>query len=400
MPKWIILAFIIAAAATPALAERPRTEQFNTKHYNVRTNVDRALAKQIAMHMEAVYIEYERRLAGFRGSTQRMDLYLFGTQEDYLAFLAEFGIDARHTAGIFFMGPAESGLVTWTEGQSRSRMFSILQHEGFHQFAVARISPNLPIWANEGIAEYFAEAVMVRGTLRTGRASSARIDRIRLAIAREWVVPFDELLSMSNEQWWQRSQSDRGAGAAVLYDQAWSMVYFLVHADEKLRAAFMNYLKAINQRKSPEDAFAEAFGDGASPRSFERRWQEYMLKLEPDPITTATMQAEFLVHGMRFLHEKDIRPRAIVQLKTERQEFSFRLMRNHHGLVTEVAASDDENFEPPRPKKSARPTAIKIRAGRDRSVPADVVIIGLEYPIRARWKKDKRGQLNLEVVYE
>jgi hypothetical protein len=33
----------------------------------------------------------------------------------------------------------------------------VVQHEGFHQFVAQVIRGDMPIWANEGLAEYFGE---------------------------------------------------------------------------------------------------------------------------------------------------------------------------------------------------------------------------------------------------
>ena len=40
-----------------------------------------------------------------------------------------------------------------------ARTWHTVQHEGFHQFAHVVIRGDLPIWVNEGLAEYFGEAV-------------------------------------------------------------------------------------------------------------------------------------------------------------------------------------------------------------------------------------------------
>lgn len=394
----LVLLIVGLCVASPAVAA-PRLGQFTSKHYNVNTDVERDLAKRIASHMDLVYGEYANRMEDFRGASDRMNLFLFRTQQGYIEFLRGHGMNAQNTAGLFFVRPELSGLATFIEGQSRAQMYSVLQHEGFHQFAFFRISPHLPIWANEGIAEYFAEAVMVGGALRTGRASAPRIRRVVHAIDDDRVLPFDELLSMSNEQWSRRVVGGQNT-VGLMYDQAWSMVHFLVHKNDDLRKAFMTYLRQIHRGASPDDAFHEAFGADASPRSFERHWQEYMLELEPDPITTATMQAEFLAHGVKMLHEQGTRVRAIGTLKEELRKVRFRLVRSHQGQVTEISAADDENFKPPPSGRSARPASIKIVPVRDRSIPAEVIINGLEYRIRAQWVRDKQGKLAMEIVYE
>ena len=45
-------------------------------------------------------------------------------------------------------------------------MWHVAQHEGFHQFAWSRFAEDLPVWVNEGMAEFFGESVIVGDTLR------------------------------------------------------------------------------------------------------------------------------------------------------------------------------------------------------------------------------------------
>ena len=44
-----------------------------------------------------------------------------------------------------------------------------VQHEGFHQFAHAVIGGDIPTWLNEGLAEYFGEALFTGGRVRPRR---------------------------------------------------------------------------------------------------------------------------------------------------------------------------------------------------------------------------------------
>ena len=123
-----------------------------------------------------MFEEYARRLSGFRTlSRELFPLYLFATEDNYLRFFAERGIDGSNTVGMFFVNGQGSGLATWLGDQPMPRVLSTLQHEGFHQFAWSHISRDLPQWVNEGLAEYFGEALLVRGKFRIGQASESKL---------------------------------------------------------------------------------------------------------------------------------------------------------------------------------------------------------------------------------
>jgi len=146
-----------SSSAQPAHAPGTRWT-FNSRYYAVTTDLDDPkLAEDIARHMDAVYVEFASRMAGFRPNpnaavrpNERMPLYVLTKEDDYLALLRGFGFNAQHSGGVFFRTPKTSGLATWVKGQSRLKMYYVLQHEGFHQFADARIASNLPQWVTIG----------------------------------------------------------------------------------------------------------------------------------------------------------------------------------------------------------------------------------------------------------
>ncbi|MCH7870980.1 MAG: hypothetical protein IID33_04705, partial [Planctomycetes bacterium] len=111
------------------------------RRYQITTDVDRKLAKQIANHMDRVYAEYDRRLSDFHARDSRaMPLYILSTRKAYMKIMREnFGINASNTSGMFFVNERGPMLSAWVQGQSRARLFETLRHEGFHQFAWARI---------------------------------------------------------------------------------------------------------------------------------------------------------------------------------------------------------------------------------------------------------------------
>ena len=266
LPVLLLLCSAAAAVGEPgAGAEaKPRAAKwtFNSRFYAVTTDLtDRKLAQDIARHMDAVYAEYSARMAGFRPNPyaavkpdERMPLYVMNTYEDYLGLVEGFGFSAANSGGVFFRSPRGSGLATWVKGQSRLKMYYVLQHEGFHQFADARIASNLPQWVNEGLAEYFGDALMVKGRLQPGKLDRERLERMKRAVDAGAVLSFKELMTMSGQDWMERVTSGDKA-ASLMYDMAWSVCYSLVHGGPKYRAALEQYLALLNRGTQPREAF-------------------------------------------------------------------------------------------------------------------------------------------------
>ena len=404
----VAVALLLAAFLAPVLAQ-PRGQRHNTfrsKHYEVVTDLAPNDVRWIAQHMDAAHDAYIQRLPAFRvRDSKPVRMYLLSNQAAYLQELGAMGINAMNTGGIFFASQGEAGLATWVQGYDRSEMLHVLQHEGFHQFAHLRIGSNLPIWANEGLAEYFGLGILIGRQFEQGLAPASRIARVQQAIRAGLHFPFDEMLGMEHEQWNARvSRGDRRAG--VMYDQAWAMVHFLFHADNgRFAKSFEEYLRLIVSGYDRKRAFSRAFGtDDAS--AFEQAWRRFMDAIEPDPVSTATERVEFLAEGLRRLRVmRRPAPESIEALRDELRTIRFTLDRNDHGVPRTLDSTDDNLFEPPevpppdpRVRRRPPPPSIELTPPADERVPPGIIVKGLRVEVVLVWRVD-RGNIPVAEIH-
>jgi len=409
----VVLAVVGAVASGDALAQRSRgstreaaaqsggaLRSFRTRQYEVFTNLPDAEAKPLAQHMDRVFTEYADRLRGFAAKDSRpVRLYLFDTNENYHAALLAKGFDARNTGGVFFRTRDETALATFVRGQDRRRMLHTLQHEGFHQFAHQRIGDTMPQWANEGLAEYFGEGLLVGRSMETGLAPASRLKRVREAIGAGKVFPFAEMLTMSNAEWNGRL-SGGDLRASLMYDQAWAMAHFLVHAERgRYARPFEEFLKALAQGLQAEQAFERAFKT-KDFKAFERLWMEYMLEdIQADPLSTAKERLEFMGHGIKALHAEGVPIGSVGAIQAEMKRRGFVLTRTEGGAVSEFRADDDDLFRAPAPDRGRGQSSISLVLPKDRREPPGVVVEGLRTTAELVWERDAAGEWTFDVVF-
>ena len=381
------------------MAQVDRLQSFESEHYLIHTNLEKKAVVDIGRHMDRVFAEYERRFSEFRSRrVGAMPLYLFRTQEDYLRFMASRGISAQNSGGMFFVTPSAHGLSTWTAGRSRSETFEVLQHEGFHQFAFNYVGTQLPVWANEGLAQYFEDAIIASGGMKLGLANARRLALVQRAIEAEQAIPLDELLGVTNAEWGQ-TLSVNPPRAALLYAQSWSFVYFLVHGDGgRYKAAFASYLVELNKGTHSPRAFRKAFGvENLSP--LQTRWAKYVRDQTPDPINAAKEKLEFFGAALGYLHEQgEPMPATMDELRGGLQERRFRLTRQSHGLSTEYDASDDGMFEFTRPNGSIG--AFDLLAPVRDDLPPRITAPGLRPTPTLVWSRNEEGALVQDIDYK
>ncbi|HEY8748580.1 MAG TPA: DUF1570 domain-containing protein [Tepidisphaeraceae bacterium] len=274
-----LIIFLIALIFGGAPA-RAQTHLLPTPHYLIHTDLDDSIAKDMAQRIEGMYSEYSQRLAAFSGVSNypRMEVYLFRQQQDYVKFT---GGKIRNTGGIFL--PGRNLLAAFLEGQGRQQLRRTLQHEAFHQFAYNAISPDIPIWLNEGLAQFFEEGLWNGPGLVLGESPPRRVRQLQADMKNGQLVPFAQLLPMSDERWGRRLSESRSDGA-VQYNQTWAMVHFLVMARSTrgellYRPQLLDMLRLLHSGKATANAFEVSFGTDV--QGFQERFKRYAQRLKP-----------------------------------------------------------------------------------------------------------------------
>src|SRR6185295_18676829 len=149
----------------------------------------------LARRMDAMFDDYSRRLADFNPDRRaKFEVYLFKKRSDYLTFTKN---KVPNTGGVFM--PGRDTLAAFLEGQGRDALRRTLQHEAFHQFAFNAISPNVPVWLNEGLAQMFEEGIWTGESFWLGQAPPRRIRQLELDTKNQRIIDFESFLKLTPE---------------------------------------------------------------------------------------------------------------------------------------------------------------------------------------------------------
>ena len=260
--------FLAAAAAllVPCLSASAGTmKEYQTKYYVIYSDNDEPTVKEATARVTAMAQEYYERTKDFSGKIRkRLPFYMYSNEAEYKA---AGGIGAGLFAGNKLLAcvPNGGGGYGW----------HIIQHEGFHQFVDQVMGGRVPAWVNEGLAEYFGEGLWTGDAFVTGVIAPSRLGRVKGLMKANQMKPFEQMFALSYGEWSANLDMKN-------YDQAWSMVHFLVNADDqKYRKAFGDFLKETSKSKDWLAAFKAHFGADLKP--FEDRWRAWWTALPADP---------------------------------------------------------------------------------------------------------------------
>jgi hypothetical protein len=288
MPKMIlsrnrlVLSLCLAVLLlTHSISHAGDLRTITTKHYRIDTDLDAELAADCAERMDAMYDEYARRfsaVADFHNAPP-LQVYLFTKRAGYLN---RVGVTFQNTGGLFV--PSQQFLATFLEGQGRDSLRRTLQHEAFHQFAHQVFPNELPPWLNEGMAQIFEEGLWTGHEFWIGQVPPRRVRQLQADIKSGRLLDFSAMGLLSPQQWAQAYNGDSNR-AKSQYDQAWAMIYFLMHAKdsaghESYRPRLFQLLQLLHDGTGATDAFTRTFPDAPKVQS---AFVAYLAGLQPTP---------------------------------------------------------------------------------------------------------------------
>jgi hypothetical protein len=292
--KTILVVVLIAA---PALGAEPTFKAYPSKYYLLHTDLPEIEAREAQLRMTRMAEEYLRGSAGFNGAFKdRLPFYLYKNLADYTE-----AVGVEGSGGFFDGDKLMAATLRTPAGEISGDTWHIVQHEGFHQFAHSVIGGEIPMWADEGLAEYFGQAIFTGDGFVTGLIPQARLGRVRALLKDAGDHPLEKCLALSREQWNARVDMPN-------YDWAWSFVYFLMHGEEgELKKSFDDFMHDVGKGEAAGKAYDRHLN---SIPDLQRRYRDWWLKLPDNPTAqnydraTLSILTSFLararVRGERF----------------------------------------------------------------------------------------------------
>ncbi|MGN6367072.1 MAG: DUF1570 domain-containing protein [Phycisphaerae bacterium] len=276
MRQLMIFSAVIGLSAARAFGQVPpevnaRLRVFQTPHYVMHTDIPEAEAREADLRMTRMFEEYERRTAGFSGQVNgKFPFYLFKKPADYYASGA-----LPNSDGVFIIDHSGSRLMAIAGEHTSDETWHVVQHEGFHQFASNVIKGELPIWVNEGIAEYFGEAIWTGDGFVSGIIPPPRLKEVQAALKENTFKPFDQMMTMTHEEWGSHLEYAN-------YTQAWAMVQFLAHGENgRYQGAFVRFMQNLNRGMNGTEAWNSVFGSNS--QAFQARFSKWWMGLPKNP---------------------------------------------------------------------------------------------------------------------
>jgi len=276
----VVCCSLVALAAGWAIAQEGfAVRPYKLEHYDFKTDVSEELADEACVRIEQMFAEFQRRSSRLRTRLkERPPFWLFGNPDDYARAGGPPGTAAVYTEA--------AGVVALATGGNMDQTWATLQSVAFAQYAHRVIGFWMPLWVNQGFQQYFKLGQWTGDRFVVGFAPASNVSGIQALIESGELIPFDRLTRMEFQEF-QQTMLTPGAGE-VLQLQCWSMVHFLIYADDgKYAPGLDRHLVDVNAVAKDR---IEAFNKFV--RKLQPAYEQWWMAQTAEP-TMATLNPEY-----------------------------------------------------------------------------------------------------------
>jgi tetratricopeptide (TPR) repeat protein len=257
-------ALLIVLTSAVLLGAAPRWAMVKSESLTAIGDTPPAALRDVARRLEQFRIALASVVTDARRPLPLPTLvYVFASRAAIQPFLPLQ--DGRPVAlrGYFHRDADEYALAMSVDEDEESA--SIVFHEYTH--LLVQRARALPIWLNEGLAEYFSTFALV------SRGRSADIGRPiarHVRLLRQRFLPLSQLLAVSASS----ELYDEGERRSIFYAEAWALTHYLMAEMPDGSALINRYGAAAAGGRAPDEVFQDMFG--LTPAEFEPRLREYV----------------------------------------------------------------------------------------------------------------------------
>lgn len=229
---WALLGALVGAPAAGSAVELPRKGEvwlaIETPAFRVLSNAPEQRSRELVADLETFRLSLEALLgAATTASALPTLVHLFRGSTDF----ARYDIDREECRGTrcaagWFLAARQANLVAINASAEEAARVAL--HEYVH-FLVENTTPGLPLWLNEGLAEFYSTFQASERRAEVGRPIEGHLRLLRqeslLPLAQLFTVDYDSPLYREHER------------AGVFYAQSWVLTHYLLVGDEARAAA-------------------------------------------------------------------------------------------------------------------------------------------------------------------
>jgi tetratricopeptide (TPR) repeat protein len=211
-------------------------------------------------------------------------VYVFENDKAFTPYKTFGGDEKKDTDLIagYFVPTLDSNYIALADDIYRDNPYRFIFHEYFH-FVMQNNLEGVPIWLNEGLAEYYSSIDIDDDGLKF--ILGAPLDSRILTLKEGDLIPFEKLFAVNSKS----PEYNERHRVGKFYAESWALIHYLLHGENgKYQAQFSTFVNLlVNEDVKSDEAFQKAFQ--SDYKQFEKQLREYARRLA-FPVTQYTLK--------------------------------------------------------------------------------------------------------------
>ncbi len=254
MWKLLCILFFLAAPLAALGQNAPPWLETKTEHFTVLTDAGDKQARHVAAQFERMHDLFAKLLPHATGDAGSPIVVLaLRSRKDMQALepAAYLQKNALDLAGLF-MRKQDGNYILLRLDTNDEHAYSTVYHEYTHY--MLRHADHLPLWLNEGLAEFYQNTDLREKDAILGQPSANDI----LYLRQQRLLPLPVLFAVDHNSPYYHDEQK----GSVFYAEAWALTHMITVADSTEKMQRLNdYYRAVSRGTDPVTAAQEAFGD-------------------------------------------------------------------------------------------------------------------------------------------
>ena len=252
----LVVCISLAIVSARGLSASEQWIRVTSPHFVVITNSYEKQGRHILDQFERMRWVFQTMFPGFNVDPPEPIVILAAADKKTFQALepeAYLGRGQMKLGGLFLRTPDKNYILLNLDAESEEHPYAIIYHEYTHLQFRSDLAW-IPIWINEGLAEFFENTEINSKDVHLGIASVNHI----LFLRNNSLIPLDVLFRVDyNSPYYHEEQK-----GSVLYAESWALTHFLEVTDRQNGTnRLQTYLQLCRNHEDPVVAGQKAFGD-------------------------------------------------------------------------------------------------------------------------------------------
>lgn len=249
----LLVVSLLLLAPTSSSAKETWTK-LKSKNFTVVSNASERDMRKLAVKLEQFRYVISLLLPRAQIETPvPTTVILFKSHESFKPFKPLYKGKIRENVGGYFLASTDGNYIALTSELGVATPYQVIFHEYTH-FILDNNLPNMPVWLDEGLAEYYSTFSTSEDELkaRVGDPIAWHI----LTLRDGGFLPLSTLLAVNRKS----PQYNESSKAGIFYAESWALVHYLMLSNEgKRQPQLVNFINGLNSGLTLEENFRQSF---------------------------------------------------------------------------------------------------------------------------------------------